>query len=262
MDKAQRPSVVTVLLLVAHMIVAGPITVAAQVSGCRPPGQNPGYTAGYVGSDGKRHIRVGTGPGGAVAQEMLNALDAAMQTWNSRSATTNVVFEWGSPVDYGIRNTTDPNIDGGCVTTPRTNIWTNYNHDGCWVTSQDSPSQMATALEHEMGHFLGLEHNETDPTSGMSLCTQGDGSCASCLMTSQSMHSGDLALVAQCLSQQPAVFYGGSYDENEKEETQLPDGQWEVCDYTWRVTTTYSCTSSGCESEVTVDLINAFCYLM
>lgn len=191
---------------------------------------------------------------------MVSAMDAAKDWWNARSSTTGVVFEWTSGIgDLTLRDTSDYNLDSGCLVQFSTGTFINYD-EGCDNFAQAYPAQMTYALEHEIGHFLGQNHNDNDPGSGMAGCQAS--SCEDCIAARTELTEQDAQNAADCIDLHPFGGYGDGGGEEEYEEDQFDGSSWWRCTITVLITVYYTCTSGSCSGYVYTDVLNVDCVPM
>lgn len=232
-----KPDALTVILLVANLILGNVFRVYAQ-AGCTSAPFS-GQSAGVVGSDGKRHIRVAAP---AATDMMFWAVQSAMNKWNEHSGTTGVVFEYGEPVDLTFEQSSDWNLSMNCIRTDRAAQKVYYEPAQCLTSAEYQFDSMANALAHEFGHFLGMTHSDLPGV----LMYKGDEdwNCEDNLNNRANLGvtGEDAALANSCLSQSTVQVGGQAYEENRD-----ADQGWQICHQTWYIEPIYSCTGSSCQ---------------
>ena len=188
---------------------------------------------------------------------MLGASASAFR--NAQTSQTNAVFEWvdGGSMDLMLWPTNEYRRTGYCMTQFGGEPYLNYYYPDCNLIAQVDGGQMANALAHEIGHYLGLTHNAG---GAMSSCSAASPNCLNCVAQQGAIGNTEGQKAASC-SQSPVDYNGGGSDE--KEISENPDweaGVMTVCERTIRVWTTYSCTSSGCSTYTNEEDLGTACY--
>lgn len=152
--------------------------------------------------DGRKHITVNFAGGseGVPTLAERQAMEAAINEWNSHSATSGVIFEQAPAGTTAIlefafsTNSSAGTSTGGCA---RHNVQSSRIYWGSDLQARGATlgmSQVAVAFMHELGHVLGLAHT-TDPPTIMNQATN----CQS-LIASNSVTQADAQKVADCIA--------------------------------------------------------------
>lgn len=195
--------------------------------------------------DGKRHVKVKANNFGGDSKA---ALQTACEKWNALSDVTGVVFDPGD--DWGhilVVETSDTNLNQGL---------TSYSPaDGFMYASpafnaEASNNQLGAARmwEHELGHYLGLDENNSDSADLMYQCgiSPNTGTAATCLASrTQEPSQANATKVADCLTriQNVEMSTPAYYDSGEEPD---PNQEDYVCDVEWLRTDYYRCTGTSC----------------
>jgi hypothetical protein len=252
--------------LFSLVLALAPVAGAQQ---CLPDPSDQAVGGLRPGTDGKIHVkyRFRDADGNAITPD--SAMQAAMEQgagrWNTRTGTTNVVFEAAGPNDYAdliVIPSSDPNKSLGCGAVDPLLGYLYY--DPSLVTAaQSSVSNAATVIAHELGHFLGLDDAGVNPTTPTIMNNPGPGStCTNFTVPTTTPTEADATKAKECaqaarLAQtpliQPTGTKGGGGFINFNTGFQCYD-RYMVTDY-------YYCTSDSCSYMYSDwDYMGTYCY--
>lgn len=239
--------------LFSLLLALAPVASAQQ---CLPDPSSQSIGSLQPGEDGKIHVkyRFKDENGNAITPDasMTAAMDQAAGRWNTRTGTTNVVFEAAGPNDYAdliVIPTSDQNKNLGCAAVDP--LFGYIYYDPALVTAaQANVADAGTVLAHELGHFLGLGDAGVNPNPPTIMNNPGPGmSCTNFSVPSTTPTLGDATKAAECaqaarnaqtLINPPSGGGGGGGGY-------LYDYPSYDCYDRYLVTDYYTCTSSGCE---------------
>ena len=216
---------------------------------------------GYDGVDGKRHYRIhvdeGTLSSQYFADAVVDATLASINQWNAKSHLTNVVLEYTT--DYGsadlkIGQVDDPFYSGDCAKT-----WFNLDSEELIIVSElfawdtaDNINDGAAILNHEIGHFLGLD--DIPPGSGSSSVMQQVSTpvpdCEGTARQVNGIQDSDASKVLDCLTQYapPTPGGGGGYVEPDGPyPAPPPEPYYYWCWDYYLATDFYHCVGTNCQ---------------
>lgn len=126
------------------------------------------------------------------------AMEAAIAEWNSLSGTTHVVFEIAGPSqspDLLFVHTANSTHTGGCASFDPNNVVIYHGPELEERLANLGQSQVVYVFEHEIGHFLGLDHTSNPPTIMNQI-----NACASGAAPVTSVAQADASQVANCIA--------------------------------------------------------------
>ena len=135
-------------------------------------------------------------------QSVLNSVTNAVQQWNGRTSTTQVVFEpaaAGEHADIQFIPDQSPEV-GLCAAYDPGDDRVHYNA-GFQQRAQNSSSDGATVIAHELGHFLGLDEagaNPSDPSIMNNPVVGPNTTCASATVPTTHVLDNDATKAHQC----------------------------------------------------------------
>ncbi len=188
--------------LFSLMLALAPVASAQQCLS-DPANQSVGST--QPGEDGKIHVkyRFRDENGNAITPDaaMRSAMDQGADRWNTRTGTTNVVFEPAGPNDYAdiiVIPSSDPNKSGGCG--GMDTLFGYLYYDPALVTAaQSSVANAATVIAHELGHYLGLPDAGVNPNPPTIMNNPGPGStCTNFTVPSTTPNADDATRARDC----------------------------------------------------------------
>jgi len=181
------------------LVISLAVAISIRAVQCLPAAQIAGILKVRAPEqDGKIHIKYSFFDAN-IDTESKNAIVNAINQWNSKSASTGVVLEEGSSSDLEFKPSTDPNDHGGCAGFRLSSGRVYYSPD--WETrANNSESNGATVIAHEIGHFLALDEAGLNPIILSIMNNPSSGNCVTATVPTTSVLQGDAVKAGECIA--------------------------------------------------------------
>jgi hypothetical protein len=234
--KTLRASFAAILFAALAAVVAAYTVPCYQYSG------GPIVSKGWMDVDGVRHLSYSMSS--ALSEHTLGDVGIAVQSWNDRSASTGVVFDYtgldNSSADVYVQS---QNPATSCAETDLSAGTISISSYSQWGAENNLQPTIVREVEHEFGHVIGMDH-ASDSSSVMwaasyDHCT--NDVVQNVLPSSTAIQGDDVTSGRTCAQSKMAQNY---YNNGGGEETQESGGE-DCWDY-YLTQVTWYCDGSGC----------------